>query len=576
MKLIFDGAFGTYYYSLYDDRENCELACINHPERVASIHKEYIKAGANSIKTNSFGVNRLTFPDRETRKKIIESSYNIAKNTAEGKGVNVFADIGYIDDSETEKDYLESAEIFVSLGAENYLFETLGEFRPIIPAIKYIRENVKNSVVIVSFAVDQSGWTRKGFYYEDLIGSALEYADYSGLNCLNGPHHICRLIKEISDIKTLAPKIIAMPNTSGPSVEKGRFFVYPDNKEYYGDRLFELYNMGLGAVGGCCGSTPEHIKIFTEKIKDNDQKSSHIPILENETKDVTKSVKNNGSKKSLLENMLDAGEKIILCELDSPLDTDIDFMMTGAKKLKDAGCHIITIADSPLARARADSFICGAKIKRELGIEVLPHLSCRDRNHIAIKGALLGANIENINNILAVTGDPLSDSDRKLSFNSFTLIDYINNLNSQVFNQNPFFVCGALNIHSPNFSVELKRAGKKEEKGCRCFLTQPIYTDEDIEKLKTAKETLDSYVLGGVMPIVSYKNATFLNNEVFGINIPENIIERFKDKDRETSEQIGLETAKEICEKIRNICDGFYIMVPLRRVDMTCELVRKL
>lgn len=587
MRLIFDGAFGTYYSSLYKEDENCEWASIKHRERVLSVHREYIEAGADAIKTNTFGVGAFSC-DENTKKEIISKAYETALEAA-GDSVRVFADIGYIDDDKAEEKYTDTAKIFADLGAKDFLFETLAEFDPILPALKFIRENVKDATVIVSFAVDQNGWTRKGLYYKILIGEALKNADYAGLNCINGPHHICKLIKNTDNFSEIKHRLSAMPNTSNPSMEHGRFFVYPDNKEYYAERLAELWAMGLGCVGGCCGSTPEHIKLFAEKINYLTEKklflsdSKFLPVKYANTdgkaiseKDVHSDIKT--EEKFGFEQMLKKGKKVIAAEMDSPLDTDMGFMLEGCRKLRDAGCDIITIADSPLARARADSFICGAKIRRELGIEVLPHLSCRDRNQIAIKGALLGANIENISSVLAVTGDPVSGSEAKgtFAYSSFTLIDYINNLNSQVFEKNPFFICGALNIHSPNFETELKRAEKKQEKGCRCFLTQPVYTKEDTDKLKKAKDTLSAYILGGVMPIVSYRNAVFLNNEVFGINIPDSITERFKDKDRETSEKIGLETAFDICGKIKDFCDGLYIMVPLRRVDMTSELISEI
>jgi len=275
---------------------------------------------------------------------------------------------------------------------------------------------------------------------------------------------------------------------------------------------------------------------------------------------------------------LESGKKIIACELDGPVDADVSFVMESSKKLKRSGCNLITIADSPLARPHADSFMISAKIKREINIEVLPHLACRDRNIIGIKGTLLGGNIENINNVLAITGDPLQNSKSKGNFdlNSFTLTEYINELNREVFVKRPYCIASALNVNSSNFETELNRAEKKVRKGSQVFLTQPIYTDEAVERLKRAKETLGVYILGGIMPVVSYKNAMFLNNEVYGINIPNEMVEKFKGKDREESLEIAKDISIEIASKIKDICDGYYFMIPLKKIDLICDIINSI
>ena len=573
MKTIFfDGAFGTYYSYLYNNQD-CEKASLAYPDRVLKIHKEYINAGATAIKTNTFGANSTLSENTEYIDKIIKTSFSIAQKAVGEKNIRIFADIGYINEEDTEKEYLRLAQTFSNLGAKDFLFETLAEIKPLIKTIKWIKNNINNSTVIISFACDQNGYTKKGFYFKDLIKQALEIGDYGGLNCLCGPFHIYQLIKEfLQENSNVAQKLIAMPNSSYPSYQNGRLFVYRDNKEYYAERILEIYSLGLGAVGGCCGTTPEHIKIFIDKIISGERKS---PSLINEplTSPTTKKTFGNSLLSKLTSN-----KKIIACELDSPLDTNIEFMLESAKDLKDAGVDIITIADSPLARAHADSFIIASKLKREIGIEVLPHLSCRDRNHISIKGTLLGANIEGINNVLAITGDPINDSKKKGTFdyNSFTLIEYINKLNEQVFTNNPFAICGALNINSPNFEVELKRAQRKIDGGLKVFLTQPIYSIEGIEKLKKAKNSLDAYILAGIMPIISYKNAMFLNNEVYGIDIPKKITDEFKDKNKEEATNIGLKIAYDIATKVLPYCNGFYIMIPLKRINLICELTMKI
>ena len=320
--IFFDGAFGTYYSSLYND-QNCEKASIEHPERVLGIHQEYINAGVNAIKTNTFGANRFSENPSDVD-KIIEASFSIAQKAVGERNIRIFADIGYINDEDSEEEYLRIARKFSEIGAKDFLFETLAEIKPLLKAVNWVKENIQDSTVIISFACDQNGYTRKGLYYQDLIKKALEVGDYTGLNCLCGPYHTFQLIKEFLHKNSyLAQRLIAMPNSSYPSYQNGRLFVYRDNKEYFAERLLELYSLGLGAVGGCCGSTPDHIKLFIDKVQKGER---NYPVMDNQPVRLsnTKNISNP------LLSVLKTGKKIIACELDSPLDANIDFMLTSA------------------------------------------------------------------------------------------------------------------------------------------------------------------------------------------------------------------------------------------------------
>jgi len=572
--LFFDGAFGTYYYDLYNDTK-CEFSNILHSDRVFNIYKKYIDVGANSIRTNSFGANYLLTEDKEQLDNIIRKSYEIAVSAVGNKRVKIFADIGYINGQDVEPDrYIDVVDVFINCGAKNFIFETLAEYDVIIPAIDYIKSKVKDACVFVSFAVLQDGYSRKGMHYKDLlnIASKNENVDYIGLNCICGPAHMYNLISKL-DIKSYNKKFFAMPNSGYPSTVNGRLF-YEDNAEYFSNKLNDIYNLGLSGVGGCCGTTPEHIKLSIRKIKLNSA------IVSNETKEEIYIKTEAKFESNNILNLLREGKKPIAVELDPPINANCDFILDAAMKLKLAGADIITIADSPLSRARADSIIIAAKIKREIGIEVLPHLSCRDRNHIGIKAALLGANIENINDILVVTGDPIPYSKESnngmFSYNSFSLISYINKLNEELFVNSPYCTYAALNVNNDKFGVEIKRALKKETNGAKVFFSQPIYSNESISNLFDAYDELNSYIFAGIMPVISYKNAMFLNNEVYGINIPDDIVNRFKDKTPEECEAISLDFSMGIINSISDKCHGYYLVTSLRKVGLICELIKKI
>ena len=569
---FFDGAFGTYYFEKTRDYKPCELANIHSPEIVTDIHKQYIQAGAQAIKTNTYSVNSLIFSDENQRRQIIKNAMINAKNATLDTDVAVFCDIGYInsDKEEASFEYMYIANDFIKNGGENFLFETLPEFAPITKALQFIKEKLPQSTVLVSFAVSQDGYSKKGIYYKNLLKQALDcpYVDMVGLNCQCSPSHMRNLIRNLDKL----PKpLLAMPNSSYPSAFNGHM-TFDDNSGYFGDKMAEIFSSGADLIGGCCGTTPQHIRLAVENVlKLNGKK---------EEKKATAEIQQAKNTQFTIPYMCE-GKKVIAVELDPPMDTDTTFAISAGFKLKEAGVDVITVTDSPLARARADSIMVAAKIKREVGIEVLPHISCRDKNQISLKGSLIGASFENINNVLAVTGDPImqdifSGKAGVFAFNSFGLISFINDLNNQIFQRTPFAVGAALNVNVANFEKELARAQKKVEQGAKYLLTQPIYNDKAVENFILAAQTLSVPVLAGFMPPASYKNAVFLHHEVSGITMDESFIESLKDKTREEVVEISTEFCFDLAKKVAPYRGGYYLMTPMKRVDLTVRLTEKI
>jgi len=575
--LFFDGAFGTYFRKLSDSTESCELANVTSPDIVKRIHLEYINAGANAITTNTFCANSTVFPNKSELAEVIRRGFEIAEDAASESGAAVFADIGGISSIENSADitaaYIESVSHFIAAGADKFIFETLDEFEPLFPVIEFIRERVPNAVIAVSFAVSQDGYTQTGKYYKHLISAAsASGADIVGLNCICGPSNLYKLIHELD---TSGKKIIAMPNSSYPIKVNNRF-EYCDNPEYFADRLADIASAGAYALGGCCGTTPEHIRLAVKKI-------SALPELTSENQEINSSELPR-SEPSHFESSLEAGKFVIAVELDSPADTDSSYIIDASSALHAAGADAITIADSPLARAKADSIMIAAKVKRDIGIDTIPHIACRGRSRITIKSSLLAANIENVKNILIVTGDPAehttptggnSKAEKILfSLNSFNAISYIDSMNSEVFAKSPFYICGALNLNAANFGFELERAKKKISSGARCFLTQALFTEKSIENLKLAKASLDAKILAGIMPVASYKNALFLNNEVPGITIPKDLIASLEGKTPEETAEISYSFCKNIIDRIDGFCDGIYFNTPLKKTKTVLKLIK--
>ncbi len=557
----FDGAFGTYYAELFHTDEPCELANLSFPERVKEIHKEYIRAGVDAIKTNTFGVN-LSLTDDKTIVELLTKGYQIACESVQGTDVAVFCDIGYIDGEHSEAEYKRNVDVFLSLGGKNFLFETLQEYGALSRVIAYLREREPSATVLVSFSVSQDGYTKKGYFYKNLLKQASLDADIVGLNCQCGPTHLYRLISQLN--LSEYPSFSAMPNAGYPQALNGRT-VYSNNISYYSEKLLAIASLGVPVLGGCCGTTPAHLEAV---IGGNIPEAEAVTHLKPSQKTV---------QKNCLLELLARGEKVFAVEIDPPVDTDTSFLLAAAHRMKQAGAHLITVADSPLARTRADSLMLSAKIKREVEIEVLPHLSCRDKNYIAMRSSLIGANIEQVNNVLVVTGDPISRSEGGVfQFNSYTLMNLISNLNQEIFPQNPYTVCGALNVNALHFETELTRAKTKIASGAKVLLTQPIFSEQAAENFRLAKQELNCYVLAGILPIASWKNAMFLNNEVSGIEIPSDFIEQLKVMSPDEVITASVAYSMNMIRCVYDCADGFYIMTPLKKTELVASLLAKI
>lgn len=575
--LIFDGAMGTYYASISKKSlSKCEMANIYDRETILNIHKEYIDAGSKAIRTNTFGANRISLEtDESVVKEVIVKGYKIALEAAKDRDVLVFADIGPIpvlQDLNMIEEYKKVVNVFLELGATHFVFETFSSDEYLKEITSYIKKKNPEAYILVEFAVSPEGYTRIGELGEKLIERVLNFKNVNatGFNCFSGPDH---LLKYIKTLNIENKNISVMPNSGYPTIINNRTF-FDNTKEYFGEKMLEIAKSGVSIVGGCCGTTPDFIREMVVKLEE--LQGYEISPNKYVKKEKIKDLK---SRNVLLEKMR-MGEKIIAVELDPPMNTEIDFFMNSAKRLKEEGIDAITIADCPIARARVDSSLLACKLKRELNITPIPHMTCRDRNINATKALLLGLNIEGVNNVLVVTGDPIPSAQRDevkamFSFNSAILARYITNLNETSFSS-PFNISGALNVNARNFDVQLKHAKKKIENGVNMFLTQPILTEQAVENLKIARRELPVKILGGIIPIVSYKNACFMNNEISGINVSEEIIEMYKDISREEATKLAIKISTETAKKIEPYVDGYYIVTPFKRIDIVSEIVRSL
>ena len=275
------------------------------------------------------------------------------------------------------------------------------------------------------------------------------------------------------------------------------------------------------------------------------------------------------------------GEKVIAVELDPPADTNLLKYMAGAAQLGVAGTDIVTIADCPVARARMDSSLLACKIRSDLGMEALPHMTCRDRNLNATKGLLLGLSAVGVRNVLVITGDPIPTAERDevksvFQFNSRKMASFIRGLEKNELPV-PFHVFGALNLNARNFSVELNRAKEKTERGMIGFLTQPVLSSAALENLKTARRELKgAYILGGIIPVVSERNARFIEAEISGIHVAQEIIEQYHGLSKAEAEDLAVSISVRIAEDIAPYTDGYYLITPFGRVGLMKRIIEQI
>lgn len=575
--LIFDGSMGTYYASVCENPlSKCELANIYDRNTILNIHKEYINAGCMAIKTNTFGANKISLESNfDTVKDVIVKGYEIAIDAARGTEVLVFADIGPIPFLETLdlwEAYKEIVDLFLELGATYFIFETFSSDEYLPELSKYIKQKNPEAYILMELAVSPEGFTRIGISGKKFIEkiSQIQTIDACGFNCFSGPYHLLKYIKTLNiENKTIS----VMPNSGYPTVINNRTF-FNNTKEYFARQMLEIAKQGVAILGGCCGTTPEFIRETVAKIKGLSPYEI-VPRIQSAEIQLKKPI----VKNLLLEKIM-IGKKIIAVELDPPMDTGIDFFMNSAKSLKEQGVDAITIADCPVARVRVDSSLLACKLKRELNITTIPHMTCRDRNINATKALLLGLSIEGINNVLVVTGDPIPSAERDevksmFSFNSAILANYITNLNDTTFSS-PFNICGALNVNAINFSSQLEHAKKKIENGVTMFLTQPILTKQAVENLKQARSELPAKILGGIIPIVSYRNACFMNNEISGISVSDETMELYKDISKEEARILAIKTSTQIAKEIYPYVDGYYLITPFKRIDIISEIIKNI
>lgn len=588
--LITDGAMGTYYSSLYPgDDTLVERENLSHPQRIFHIHQEYLRSGANLLRTNTFAINSSFFEDREEMRAHIIAGYEIAGRAVaefektEGEpfcGVPHFiaADIGTIYDLEAGDreqvllEYRFLIDCFLEAGADIFLFETQSDLFYLKELVSYIKNRCPEAFVMVSFAFDKSGFTKAGLRLERMVEQMAQMKEVEayGLNCGVEGNHMFQLLDRV--VLPNDKYLMALPNAGYPMVLRGKI-IYGKNLAYFRKMEERLWGLGVDILGGCCGTTPAYIEEIRNNLNTDIKRDKKIGSREEKVA---------GRTESEFFKKLQRGEKPFVVELDPPFDLNTEKVVDGARILKDHEIDLLTLSDSPMARARMDASLLGSRIQREVGIQVMPHISCRDRNVISLRGTMLGDYDNNIRHFLIVTGDPVAQCDRStvtqvFDYNSIKFMGFVQEMNRDIFSSDKVVYGGALNYHGSNPEAIARRMKQKMDRGCFCFLTQPVYSREDVERIAWLRGETGAKIIAGILPLVSYRNALFMANEMPGVKIPQEIISAYNpEMTREEAEETAISVSVCLAKDLEPVCDGYYFMTPFNRVELICRIIEKI
>lgn len=605
--LLMDGAMGTYYNHLHPEAGEAELANLNHPEWIQEIHEQYINAGARMIRINTFAVNHSLF-QKEEIEEVIAAAVRNARRAIESTGceeagfddseqgdmaveglksegrkkkiVYIAGSIGPIrmEQESLQEDilveYMDICKALYRQGIRIFILETFADVELAQMVAGQIKQAYKDVFVQTQFSMNRMGYTLYGQSMEKVIRKVENCSDIDGVgfNCGIGAAHMNKQLSKLTFLKDIILSVL--PNAGYEQGLQGRQFLL-DNPDYYAQAMEQIILRGANLVGGCCGTTPAHTRALFKMLGENTQPVQKNIVISAEN-EVNTQIDNSFISK------LSRGEKVYIVELDSPFNGCGDKFLAGARQLKENDVDMVTISDSPMARPRAEAFSMGVYIGNETGVRVMPHVCCRDRNLIGLRSAMLGAHINGIRDMLIITGDPVGRDDRGsitgvFDLNSIRLMEYVRNMNEELFCDEPFYYGGALNYAGVNIDAIETRMRRKMEAGCSYFLTQPVYSDADITRVRELKERTGAKIILGLMPLVSYKNALFMKNEMPGIDVPDVIVECYKpDMSREEAEKAAEAICVAIGENAKDFADGYYLMTPFNRVGLVNRIINKL
>ncbi|MDD1512683.1 bifunctional homocysteine S-methyltransferase/methylenetetrahydrofolate reductase [Priestia megaterium] len=587
--LIGDGATGTLLYSHGIDSCFEELN-ITKPEEVSRIHRAYVEAGANVIQTNTYAANYqklARYGLEDSVKDINGAGVKLAKQAAKDQayvvgtlgGIRSFQK-NAISLEEVKRSIREQMFWLLNEGVDGLLFETYYDFEELKTVLTLARKET-DKPIITHVSLHDIGVLQDGRPLADAL-KELEAlgADVVGLNCRLGPYHMIQSLEEVPlpDRAFLS----AYPNASLPAYVEGKL-EYETNEDYFVESARLFREQGVRLIGGCCGTTPAHVRAMSSALKDLPPITSKVVKMRPA---VTVQEREQQDKPHMHEIV--KKRRSVIVELDPPKQLGPTKFLEGAKALDKVGVDAITLADNSLASPRISNLAMATLMQQETKARPLIHITCRDRNLIGLQSHLMGLHTLGMNQVLAITGDPSKVGDfpgatSVYDLSSFDLISLIAQFNEGLsYSGKPlgqktnFSIAAAFNPNVRHLDRAVQRLEKKIDCGAHYFITQPLYSTKQIEEVYEATKHLTTPVYIGIMPLTSARNARFIHHEVPGIKLSEDILERMDatGNDRIRGEVEGLAIAKNLIDTAYELFDGIYLITPFMRYEMTEILTR--
>ena len=586
--LVFDGAMGTELYRRHIFTNRCfDELCLSDPKLIRQIHTDYRDAGADVLTTNTFGANRAAlakFALAEKLSDIVRAGARLAREVADGADRPMFVagSIGPLQlppqqESQAADMIVEQAEGLFEGGADFILFETQPN-RATIERCAAAMSRLPQAPFVLSFAITGAGETASGESVERMLATLPEGCEQPiawGLNCGAGPDGLLGALEQAARLTTLP--LIVQPNAGIPKEVENRR-IYLCSPEYLAEYAKRFVGLGASAVGGCCGTTPDHIREVALAVKPLHRAKvlpTTAPAAGVELKPPAPL-----AERSRLGARLAAGEWITTVELTPPRGYDLCSTVEKAKTLHQRGVCAINIPDGPRASARLSPLITAERILREAEIEPILHFCCRDRNLIGMQADLLACAACGVRNILFVTGDPPKLGDYPQATGVFDA-DSIGmaavqrrlnggiDLGGQAINPSTFAVIGVgLDPTALDQRRELDRFRQKVEAGAEFAITQPVFDPDALLRVLDEVGHYNVPIIAGIWPLVSYRNASFMRNEVPGVVVPDRVMERMAAvESREGQLAVGIEIARESVARVRDRIAGIQVSAPFGNID---------
>jgi homocysteine S-methyltransferase len=597
--LLCDGAMGTMLYErgIFINRCFDELN-ISAPDLVSDVHKAYVKAGVDIIETNTFGANhfKLLFHGFEGKLRDINFRGAQIARTVAGKETFVAGSIGPLGVpiepigklayEEAKDAFKMQVEPLLEGGVDLFMLETFSRLEELEEAILAVRE-LCDLPIIAQMTITDDGNTPLGDTPETIVQKLAHYrVDVLGLNCSVGPQIMLESIKRMASLTKIP--LAAQPNAGFPKLVDGRY-IYLCSSDYMSKFSKRFIQSGVRILGGCCGTTPEHLKAIKTVVRSVQPARLFVAVDQPKERRTPTVAPVPTNEKTPLSRKLAEGKFAISVEIDPPKGVDLAKVIDGAKMLHRAGVDAINIADGPRASARMSPMALASIFKTQLGVETIIHYCCRDRNLLGMQADLIGAHALGLRNVLMITGDPPKMGDYPsatavFDVDSIGLTQIANRLNQGLdLAGNPIGAPTALHIGvganpgAINLDEEMKRFYYKVEAGAEYLMTQPVYDLKLFENFIKRIHDVKIPILVGIFPLASAKNAEFLHNEVPGMSVPEDIRKRMHAAGNgDAGRAEGIRIAQEALLAIAPMVQGAYIMPPFNRFDMALNVLEAL